>query len=91
MAAVTKSCVDLDQGWTEHPAKFGGAKFGYVAGDGGGYFFTWLPTLDQTIDSLEVDEQDGDGELNRDEVADFLREYLPTTRQGRGMWAEDAE
>lgn len=36
-------------------------KFGYIhAGDKehGGYFFTWMPTLAATLDSLDADTQD---------------------------------
>ena len=33
-----------------------GRRFGFVHGDDGGYFFTWHPTLDETLDSLEPEE-----------------------------------
>lgn len=83
---LTKSSVDLYQGRTE-----GELAFGYVRGEDGGFFFTWMDTLDATLDSVEEDEVDGDGELERDEVVEFLREYLPTTKRGTKMWADDAE
>lgn len=78
---ISKQQVDLKQGTTGtgHP-------FGYVAGEEGGFFFTWLDDLDGTLASVEVDEVDGDGDLDRDEVVEFLEEYLPTTRQGRELW-----
>lgn len=63
--------LDRFQGTDEHDRKFG-----YVAGDEGGYFFTHLESLDATIASLEVDEQDGDGGLDLSEVETFLREKL---------------
>ena len=53
-----------------------GRKFGYVCGDDGGYFFTHLGTLDATIDSLDVDDVDGDGGLSLADVEQFLRERL---------------
>lgn len=48
--------IDRNQGRDEQDRKFG-----YVhTGDDehGGYFFTWLPTLAETLDSLDADEQD---------------------------------
>ena len=45
----------------------------YVHGDDGGFFFTWMPTLDATLDSVEEDEVDGDGGLTETEVKAFLR------------------
>lgn len=83
---ITKSQVELVQGIGE-----GERKFGYVHGDDGGFFFTWMPTLEATLSSVEEDEVDGDGDLDESEVVDFLREYLPTTGKGRKMWAEAAE
>lgn len=92
--SITKSQVDLWQGDTEvhgPSLKMEGRAFGYVAGDEGGFFFTWMDTLDATIASVEEDEMDGAGDLDAEEVADFLREYLPTTRRGRRMWADGDE
>lgn len=44
--------IDMYQGRDEQDRNFG-----YVnGGEAGGYFFTWLPTLDQTLDSLDADE-----------------------------------
>lgn len=81
MSTISKHSVDLNQGQDEQ-----GRTFGYVAGDEGGYFFTWMPTLQETLASVEVDEVDGDGELDEAEVVDFLRDYLPTTKRG-SKWA----
>lgn len=82
---ITKNQVDLDQGEGKD-----GRIFGYVAGEGGGFFFTWMDTLDAALASVEVDEVDGDGDLDETEVVDFLREYLPTTKLGRRMWDDEA-
>lgn len=75
---ITAARVDLDQG-----VRINNLRFGYVHGRDGGFYFTWHPTLDETIASIEADEIDGDGELDEDDVAEFLREYLPTTDPGR--------
>jgi hypothetical protein len=79
---ITKHQVELVQGETED-----GAAFGYVHGEDGGYFFTWRPTLEATLASVEEDEVDGDGELDYSEVVEFLRDHLPTTARGRKMWS----
>lgn len=81
MKSTTKYVVDLFQGQDEQ-----GRDFGYVAGDNGGYFFTWLPTLDETLDSIEVDQQDGNGGLNKYDVREFLTDYLPTTIIGQAIY-----
>jgi hypothetical protein len=83
---ITRHQVDLVQGEGED-----GAPFGYVAGDDGGYFFTWRATLDATLASVDEDDVDGDGGLKKGEVVAFLRDYLPTTKRGRKMWADDAD
>jgi hypothetical protein len=83
MTTITKSQCDLNQGDDEQ-----GRTFGYVCGDDGGFFFTWLGSLAETLDSIDEDEQDGDGGLDADEVREFLAAYLPTTRRGRHMWSE---
>ena len=82
--ATTEPRVDLVQGEDDR-----GRKFGYVHGEDGGLFFTWNNTLDATIASIEEDEVDGDGDLDIDETAAFLRDYLPTTKRGRKMWGND--
>ena len=82
---ITKNQVDLCQGQDDK-----NRDFGYVAGDEGGFFFTWMPTLAATLDSIDEDEQDGDGELDESDVRTFLSEYLPTTGRGRRMWGDDA-
>ena len=61
--------IDMNQGITED-----GRYFGYIAGDNGGYFYTHMDTLDDTLDSLEVDEVDGSGGLGIDNVREFLKE-----------------
>mgnify|MGYP000732833911 CR=1 FL=1 len=73
--------TDLNQGTDAQ-----GRTFGYVHGDDGGFFFTWMPTLDETVDSVEVDEVDGDGDLTESEVREWLREYLPTTKRSLKVW-----
>jgi hypothetical protein len=78
---TTKSQVELMQGRDDQDRAFG-----YVHGDDGGFFFTWMPTLDATLSSVEEDEVDGDGGLDREEVVEFLREYLPTTKRGQRTW-----
>jgi len=83
---LTANDVDLVQGQSGD-----GASFGYVHGEDGGFFFTWRPTLDATLASVEEDEVDGDGGLGESDVIEFLREYLPNTPRGRGMWGSDDE
>lgn len=63
--------IDMNQGIDDK-----GRKFGYVCGEDGGYFFTWMPTLEQTLKSVEADEVDGDGDLNETEVVEFLRQKI---------------
>jgi hypothetical protein len=77
MSNIKKSHVDLYQGEDQQDRVFG-----YVSGDDGGFFFTWMPTLTETLDSIEEDEIDGDGGLGKSDVRDFLESYLPTTPGG---------
>jgi len=77
--------VDLSQGIDAH-----GREFGYVTGGDGGFFFTWMPTLAETLESIDEDEQDGAGGLDESEVRDLLAEYLPTTGRGRKMWGDNS-
>ena len=49
-------CIDHNQGIDEQSRKFGYVHTGDE--DDGGYFFTWLPTLEATLDSLDADQQD---------------------------------
>ena len=63
--------LDRNQGIDEQ-----GRTFGYVCGEDGGWFFTHLETIDATIESLDEDNQDGDGEISRSEAAEFLRTKL---------------
>lgn len=50
-----------------------GRPFGYLHGTDGGWFFTWGPTLSETLDSVEADEADGPGGLTRDRAVAILR------------------
>ena len=46
--------IDIDQGEDDN-----GRTFGYVRTDredDGGYFFTWLPTIEETLGSLDAGE-----------------------------------
>lgn len=63
--------IDMNQGRDEQ-----NRKFGYVHGEGGGFFFTWMPTLEETLASVDEDGVDGDGGLSESEVVEFLREKL---------------
>ena len=84
---ITKRQVHLHQGDDANDRAFG-----YVAGDDGGFFFTWMDTLDATLDSIEVDEVDGDGGLEESDVREFLASYLPTTAGGRKReWQTEKE
>jgi hypothetical protein len=78
---ITACQVDLNQGTTVR-----GEQFGYLAGDGGGFFFTWQPTLQETLGSVEACNLDGPGGLTRQDVVAFLREHLPTTHKGKRDW-----
>lgn len=53
-----------------------GRDFGYVHGDGGGFFFTWMPTLEETLATIDEDGQDGDGGLTEGDVREFLRSEI---------------
>jgi len=70
--------VDLNQGTTEEDNVFG-----YVAGNDGGFFFTWLSSIEDTVDSVEEDGIDGPGGLESGDVKMFLSNYLPTTPRGQ--------
>jgi hypothetical protein len=83
---ITKGQVELYQGRDAQ-----NCAFGYVHGDDGGFFFTWRPTLDATLDSVEVDSVDGDGGLDKSDVIAILNDYLPNTPRGRKMWGSDDE
>lgn len=65
-----------------------GRDFGYVHGEDGGFFFTWLETLGATVSSAEEDTVDGDGGLDRSDVVEFLCRRLPGTPKGRMLWTE---
>lgn len=86
MSEITKSQVSLDQG-EDHKDR----TFGYVSGTDGGFFFTWMDTLEETLDSLESDGECGDGGLRKRDVREFLAEYLPTTPAGRKREWQAAE
>ncbi len=78
MNEITKSQVSLNQG-----EDINDRTFGYVAGTDGGFFFTWMDTLEETLDSIEADEESGNGGLRKSDVRDFLEGYLPHTPAGR--------
>ena len=90
---ATERSVSLVQG-----VERDGREFGYVAGVDGGFFFTWMPTLEETVLSMEEDwtssnyytQETGDGGLDFNQVAELLREHLPSTAKGRKMWAAEA-
>lgn len=87
MTTIANSQVDLYQG-----EDINDRAFGYVAGDDGGFFFTWLDTLEETLDSIEVDEEAGNGGLRKSDVREFLADYLPTTPAGRKReWQTEKE
>lgn len=81
---ISKHNVDEVQGIGAN-----GRRFGYVHGEDGGFFFTWMPTLEDTLESVEVDEVDGDGGLSRGDVVDFLESHLPETARGKSMWSAE--
>lgn len=68
MRKTVKMTLDRYQGVTDNDRKFG-----YVMGNEGGYFFTWFDTLQETLESVDEDDQDGDGGLRRSDVVEFLR------------------
>jgi len=79
---IIKEQVTEAQGYDEDDRVFG-----FVAGDGeGGFFFSWHQTIEDTLNSIAEDEQDGKGGLDIDSVREFLKEHLPTTLRGRGLW-----
>lgn len=63
--------IDWDQGEDEL-----GRKFGYVAGDGGGWFFTHFDSVAEMIESLEIDEIDGDGGVTCQTAETMLVSYI---------------
>ena len=66
--SMTEIKIDMNQGRDED-----NRKFGYAHGDDGGFFFTWMPTLDETLATVEVDEVDGDGGLTIEEATAAIR------------------
>jgi hypothetical protein len=86
MSEITKSQVDLNHGEDNHDRTFG-----YVAGTDGGFFFTWMDTLEETLDSLESDGECGTGGLRKSDVREFLEGYLPNTPAGRKRSWQAAE
>lgn len=63
--------IDKKQGITEE-----GGDFGYIAGDGGGWFFTWYDDPGETLNSIEIDETDGNGGISEDEAREALEKIL---------------
>lgn len=70
---MTTTAMTLDR-WQGDDEQ--GRKFGYICGDDGGWFFTHMPTLAETLDSLEEDEVDGDGGVSATEARRFLKRKL---------------
>jgi predicted ribonuclease YlaK len=70
----------------EHLVDDTGRSVGYVHGEDGGYFFTWMSTIEDTLASLAADEVDGPGGLDGDEVIHFLGAHLPNTPKGKTLW-----
>lgn len=68
---MAKMILDAFQGHDEQDRKFG-----YVCGDDGGFFFTWMGTLEETLATIEEDEQDGAGGLSDECVREFLSKRL---------------
>lgn len=64
----TQIKIDMNQGRDEQDRKFG-----YAHGDEGGFFFTWMPTLAETLATIEEDEVDGDGGLTIEEATEAIR------------------
>lgn len=50
------------------------------------FHFRWLPTLEETLDSLVPSGEENCGNFSEQEVREFLREYLPTTEDGQRLW-----
>lgn len=64
--------IDLYQGQGAN-----GLPFGYVGmTEQGGYFFDWLNTLDETLDSMEADEIDPPHFDFRNSAIDALRKRI---------------
>lgn len=66
--------VTIKQGQDEN-----GRNFGYVHtnySEDGGFFFTWLDTLEATIDSVKEDEVAGNGGRDINRVKSELRPFL---------------
>jgi len=60
------------QGYTEDDKRFG-----YIAGsDGGGWFFVECARHSDTLQSLEIDEIDGDGGMSYETAYKILYNYL---------------
>ncbi len=83
VATISRKQLEMNQGRDQH-----GRPFGFVHGDEGGFFFTWMSSLGDTLDSVEEDSESSDGGLDRDDVIEFLRRELPKTRMGQDRWGE---
>ena len=73
-AGDAKMMVTIKQGRDENGRDFGYAHSSY--GKEGGFYFTWLDTLDATIDSVEEDKVAGGGGHDLMAVKHDLRNFL---------------
>lgn len=73
MSDTTRYTFDLKQGENDD-----GSDYGYIGDGDGGYFFTWKPTLEATLATLEADEVD-----EPDFSEDDAREALSAKIAGR--------
>ena len=58
--------------------------YGYIGQDDGGYFFTWLDTLEETLDSLDpniIDPPEFDIDDARDFLMKKIEKYYQVERQ----------
>lgn len=71
-----KITIDRHQGRTNQTPDGEERRFGYICGDDGGWFFTWMDTLEETLDTIEIDEIDGDGGISYWQAMEFLEEAI---------------
>jgi len=83
MTDKTLLTLDDNQGTSQDNRTFG---FVYSIDEesDGGWFFTWMDTLSETLDSLEADEENGDGGLDECDVRCFLEEQITSVFHPEG-------
>lgn len=89
MQKISPSQLEQCQGVTQDDRPFG-----FVHGTDGGFFFRWMPTLEETLSSVEPDRESGNGGLDQDAVTEFLRAQLPRTKRGKdswGLWGDEVQ